>query len=95
MQSLGLVYGAIDLIVTPSGEYVFLEINPAGQFLWAESAAGLPLLDALATMLIEGRLDYGFRISRPVVRFDQALERAAEARQRHSMERHVCDLRGW
>ena len=55
----------------------------------------LPLLDALSSMLIEGRLDYGFRLSNPVVRFDQALERAAEARQHHSMKRHVCDLRGW
>ena len=95
MQSLGLVYGAIDLIVTPEDEHVFLEVNPAGQFLWAESEAGLPLLDALSTMLIEGRPDYRFNISYPVVRFDSSLERAAEARQRHSMKRHVCDLRGW
>jgi hypothetical protein len=93
MQVLGLVYGAIDLIVTPALEYVFLEVNPAGQFLWAESETGLPLLDALSTMLIEGRPDYGARLSAPTVRFDQALERAAEARQRHGMQHHVCDLR--
>jgi hypothetical protein len=95
MRSLGLVYGAIDLIVTPEAEHVFLEVNPAGQFLWAESEAGLPLLDALSSMLIEGRLEYGCNVSRPLVRFDQALERAAEARQHRSMQGHVCDLRGW
>ncbi len=36
MQRLGLVYGAIDLRLTPEGHYVFLEINPAGQFLYIE-----------------------------------------------------------
>src|SRR5262245_23432819 len=30
---LGLRYGAIDLILTPDGQYVFLEINPNGQWL--------------------------------------------------------------
>jgi glutathione synthase/RimK-type ligase-like ATP-grasp enzyme len=29
MKALGLVYGAIDLIVTPRKEYVFLEVNPS------------------------------------------------------------------
>ena len=37
MSRLGLVYGALDLIVTPDDEYVFLEINPGGQWLWMES----------------------------------------------------------
>jgi len=37
MRSLGLVFGAVDMIVTPRGEHVFLECNPAGQFLFLES----------------------------------------------------------
>src|SRR5205085_3544468 len=28
MDKLGLVYGAIDMIRTPEGEHVFLEVNP-------------------------------------------------------------------
>ena len=32
-KNLGLLYGAIDMILTPSGEYVFLEVNESGQFL--------------------------------------------------------------
>ena len=32
MQALGFNTGSIDLILTPQGEYVFLEINPEGQF---------------------------------------------------------------
>jgi glutathione synthase/RimK-type ligase-like ATP-grasp enzyme len=38
MRRLGLLYGAFDFIVTPEGEHVFLEVNPAGQFLWVEEA---------------------------------------------------------
>ena len=32
MRSLGLSSGALDLIRTPEGRHVFLEVNPAGQF---------------------------------------------------------------
>lgn len=32
MVRLSLVTGSVDMILTPSGDYVFLEINPAGQF---------------------------------------------------------------
>lgn len=51
---LGLVYGAIDMIVTPAGEYVFLEINPNGQYLWVERKSGLPITDAVCDLLIDG-----------------------------------------
>ena len=36
MQRMGLVFGSIDMIVTPEDEYVFLEVNEQGQFLWIE-----------------------------------------------------------
>jgi hypothetical protein len=51
-QQFGLSYGAIDMILTPDGRYVFLEINPCGQYLWVESATGLPISDALCDLLI-------------------------------------------
>jgi len=52
MDRLGLVYGAIDLRLTPDGRYVFLEINPAGQFLYIEYATGQPITAALAHTLL-------------------------------------------
>jgi glutathione synthase/RimK-type ligase-like ATP-grasp enzyme len=52
MQELGLVYGAIDLRLTPEGKYVFLEINPAGQFLYIEKATGQPIAAAIADALL-------------------------------------------
>lgn len=37
MASLGIIFGCFDFIVTPDREYVFLEVNEMGQFLWKES----------------------------------------------------------
>jgi glutathione synthase/RimK-type ligase-like ATP-grasp enzyme len=54
MDRLGLVYGAIDMRLTPDGRYVFLEINPAGQFLYIEHATGQPIAAALAQTLLRG-----------------------------------------
>lgn len=48
----GLVYGAHDLIETLSGEFIFLETNPAGQFGWLEISLGLPIGCALADALM-------------------------------------------
>ena len=52
MTSLGLIYGAIDFRRTPDGQYVFLEINPAGQWLFVEQHTGQPITDAVANALI-------------------------------------------
>ncbi len=51
MAALGLVYGAVDLIVTPEGDYLFLEVNPAGEWGMLESELGLPISAALAEVL--------------------------------------------
>jgi hypothetical protein len=51
MSQLGLHFGAIDLRLSPEGEYVFLEINPAGQWLFIEYATGQPISEALANHL--------------------------------------------
>lgn len=55
MAHFGLHYGAIDMIVTPQGEHIFLEINPNGQFGWIDQATGLPIYQALADLLMTGK----------------------------------------
>jgi glutathione synthase/RimK-type ligase-like ATP-grasp enzyme len=52
VEHLGLCYGAIDLILTPDGRYVFLETNPNGQFAWIEDLAGLPISEAICNLLM-------------------------------------------
>lgn len=40
MAELGLVYGALDFRRTRDGQYVFLEVNPSGQWLFMEDRSG-------------------------------------------------------
>ena len=55
MESLGLVFACFDFIVTPDGRYVFLEVNPMGQFLFLERLCPeLPLLDLFCSFLTRG-----------------------------------------
>jgi len=54
MKELGLVYGAVDFRLTPEGEYVFLEVNPSGQWLFMEDRTQQPITDAFVARLSEG-----------------------------------------
>jgi len=55
MLELGLVFGAADLICTPSGEHVFLEVNPGGEWGMLERDLGLPISEAIAEALLEDK----------------------------------------
>ncbi|MFD4660230.1 ATP-grasp ribosomal peptide maturase [Kitasatospora sp. NPDC058444] len=48
---LGLPYGAFDFVVSPSGEWTFLEVNPNGQYGFIEQATGLPITAAICDYL--------------------------------------------
>ncbi len=52
MRSLGLVAGAFDFIVTPDDEWIYLEVNEAGQFIFVEQwCEDLTLFDALCGLV--------------------------------------------
>lgn len=51
VRSFNLNFGAIDIILTPKDRYVFLELNPNGQWAWVEDLTGLPIADALIDVL--------------------------------------------
>jgi MvdC family ATP-grasp ribosomal peptide maturase len=53
MNKLGLVYGAIDMIKTPDGEHVFLEVNPSGEWGMLERDLNYPISEALAGALLK------------------------------------------
>jgi len=44
--------------VTPENEYVFLELNPSGQWLWIEDLTGLPISAELENLLCRGESRY-------------------------------------
>ena len=51
VEQLGLRFGCIDMIVTPGGRYVFLEINPNGQWFFIQEATGLPIGEVIVDLL--------------------------------------------
>ncbi|BAZ70584.1 MAG: MvdD family ATP-grasp ribosomal peptide maturase [Pelatocladus maniniholoensis HA4357-MV3] len=53
MAYFGLNYGAIDIIVTPDGRHIFLEVNPVGEFFWMEVfSPHFPISQAIAEILL-------------------------------------------
>lgn len=50
MAVSGLSFAAFDFILTPEGEYVFLEVNPNGQWYWVEDLTGLPITASLVRL---------------------------------------------
>ncbi|MFE6894822.1 hypothetical protein [Streptomyces sp. NPDC057694] len=51
LASYGIVFGSFDFAVTPEGEWVFFENNPAGTWGWVENRTGLPIAAARADYL--------------------------------------------
>jgi glutathione synthase/RimK-type ligase-like ATP-grasp enzyme len=53
LESFGLRYGAFDFLLTPDGSYVFLELNPSGQWDWIERATGQQITSSMARRLAD------------------------------------------
>ena len=61
-RALGVRFGCIDIVQDLEGRYIFLEINPQGQFLWLEDInPNLPMLDAFSDFLMDGSQDFEWR----------------------------------
>lgn len=56
VKKLNLRFGAIDFVETPKGEFIFLEINPNGQWAWIETQTGMPISDTIAKLLVNERI---------------------------------------
>lgn len=54
LDSLRLRFAALDFVITPGGEWVFLEANPNGQWAWLQDATGGPIAAAIADALVKG-----------------------------------------
>jgi glutathione synthase/RimK-type ligase-like ATP-grasp enzyme len=94
LTRLGLVFGALDLIVTPDGRYVFLEVNQMGQFLFVERWTGMPLLDAFAEMLRQGSPRYAWSAAR-AVRYDDVIDRVIALREELPLTHAAMKDRVW
>lgn len=59
MDALDLRFGGIDMRVTPEGEHVFLEVNPAGEYLFVTERTGQPVPQAIAAALERHDREWG------------------------------------
>lgn len=55
MSTLRLRFGAFDFLVSPDRGWVFLEVNPNGQWAWIEEATGQPIAGAIADALTKDK----------------------------------------
>jgi glutathione synthase/RimK-type ligase-like ATP-grasp enzyme len=51
VASLGLRFGAIDLVQDSTGNFQFLEINPNGQWAWIQDRTGAPIAASISEAL--------------------------------------------
>lgn len=79
MKELGIVFGCFDFIVTPENEYIFLEVNEMGQFLWVEEVnPDIPLLEDFCNFLIHGWLDADWKTPSDRVRFADFMDESPD-----------------
>lgn len=48
---MGLEFGTIDLIQTPTDEIYFLEVNPMGKWWWIQEVTGINIASTIARYL--------------------------------------------
>ena len=53
LNLMNLKFGAFDFIVDKTGKYIFLEVNPNGQWLWLEEILNLKISDEILSFLLE------------------------------------------
>jgi ATP-grasp ribosomal peptide maturase len=54
LDMLMLRFAALDFVVTSGEQWVFLEVNPNGQWAWLQDATGAPIAAAIANALTKG-----------------------------------------
>jgi glutathione synthase/RimK-type ligase-like ATP-grasp enzyme len=83
LRRLGILFGCLDLIVTPEGEYVFMEVNQMGQFLWLEQMnPEIRILEPFCEFLVQKRANFCWNASAGDLLFadfyDEAVRRQEE-----------------
>lgn len=53
LEKMNLKFGAFDFIIDELGRYIFLEVNPNGQWLWLEEQLNLKISNEIMEYLLE------------------------------------------
>lgn len=90
MKQLGLVFGSMDFIVDEAGNYLFLEVNEQGQFLWVEQyLPEIKMLDIFVQFLLQRSTTFAWNPTRADFAIHQ-YERELAAHLSENLKHHVC-----
>lgn len=89
LKKLGLVFGALDFIVTPENDYVFLEVNEQGQFLWIEDCnQDFKMLDIFVNFILNQSVHFEWN-PKKVIHTVTDYEAQIENVLMENLDRHV------
>lgn len=89
MRRLGIVFGSFDFIVTPEENFVFLEVNEQGQFLWIEEYnQQFKMLDIFVQFIMNAKIDFHWDAQQCTHTIEQYRTRMQTVYQQN-MQRHV------
>ncbi|MFC3908683.1 hypothetical protein ACFORL_06280 [Legionella dresdenensis] len=89
MRKTGLVFGSLDFIVSTEGEYIFLEVNEQGQFLWLEQYnAEFNMLDTFVNFLTQKSENFTWNMAKKEHKM-AAYQDKIQPILKHNMEHHV------
>jgi hypothetical protein len=52
MRDFDIQFASLDMVLTRDENFMFLELNPNGQWLWLEYELGFPLVATMADLLM-------------------------------------------
>ncbi|KTD25396.1 Glutathione synthase/Ribosomal protein S6 modification enzyme (glutaminyl transferase) [Legionella lansingensis] len=89
MRSMGLVFGALDFIVTEDNNYIFLEVNEQGQFLWLENCnPEFKMLDIFLRFIVNKSPDFTWKRQQEEYHLDDYKSRMEQVLMEHKQQ-HV------
>lgn len=95
MHYMRLAHASLDFVVDVENNYVFLEANPQGQFLWMEQRTGLPLLDMFSEFLIGKSLTFDWKEDHEVIKLSSFDETEWPLSYKRDSSNHIpCKRKG-
>ncbi|HBL28754.1 MAG TPA: hypothetical protein DD490_18115 [Acidobacteria bacterium] len=92
MADLGIVFGCFDLVVTPAGDYYFLEVNEMGAFLWLENECpDLLLTNTFCEFLRQGHSSFNPSAGGIPVRLSDVHQAAVRSVEESAPLTHVLE----
>ena len=90
MHKMGLVFGSFDFVVSEDHDYIFLEVNEQGQFLWMEDcSADFKMLDTFVQFLLNQSRKFKWAPEKSVHSIDKYKHQMAGLVSQN-MRRHVA-----